>query len=142
MRQLAHWLWRLRRKRSEKRVRKKGLEPLRPFGHQLLRLARLPIPPLPRWNHEYNIAASSVNASDRQCRTRFRVRLSLAFASTSLLDLSLAARASVRMVGPPGFDRIFSAFLAFGPLVPFPSILATTARCFLCACGGPVLLLG
>src|SRR4029077_2282007 len=28
-------------------VRKKGLEPLRPFGHQLLRLARLPIPPLP-----------------------------------------------------------------------------------------------
>jgi hypothetical protein len=29
-------------------VRKKGLEPLRPFGHQLLRLARLPIPPLPR----------------------------------------------------------------------------------------------
>src|ERR1700691_448604 len=46
-------------------VRKKGLEPLRPFGHQLLRLARLPIPPLPRWNHEYNIADSSVNASDR-----------------------------------------------------------------------------
>jgi hypothetical protein len=29
------------------RMRKKGLEPLRPFGHQLLRLARLPIPPLP-----------------------------------------------------------------------------------------------
>ena len=29
-------------------VRKRGLEPLRPFGHQLLRLARLPIPPLPR----------------------------------------------------------------------------------------------
>jgi hypothetical protein len=29
-------------------VRKKGLEPLRPFGHQLLRLARLPIPPLPQ----------------------------------------------------------------------------------------------
>src|SRR5271156_5051675 len=29
-------------------VRKKGLDPLRPFGHQLLRLARLPIPPLPR----------------------------------------------------------------------------------------------
>ena len=28
-------------------LRKKGLEPLRPFGHQLLRLARLPIPPLP-----------------------------------------------------------------------------------------------
>src|SRR5579863_213094 len=32
---------------SEMLVRKKGLEPLRPFGHQLLRLARLPIPPLP-----------------------------------------------------------------------------------------------
>jgi hypothetical protein len=36
-------------------MRKKGLEPLRPFGHQLLRLARLPIPPLPRWNPEYSI---------------------------------------------------------------------------------------
>src|SRR5579872_635514 len=33
---------------NQKVVRKKGLEPLRPFGHQLLRLARLPIPPLPR----------------------------------------------------------------------------------------------
>jgi hypothetical protein len=31
----------------EKDLRKKGLEPLRPFGHQLLRLTRLPIPPLP-----------------------------------------------------------------------------------------------
>ena len=30
-----------------KLVRKKGLEPLQPFGYQLLRLARLPIPPLP-----------------------------------------------------------------------------------------------
>src|SRR5580692_6818764 len=33
---------------TELLVRKKGLEPLRPFGHQLLRLARLPIPPLPQ----------------------------------------------------------------------------------------------
>ncbi len=32
-------------------MRKKGLEPLRPFGHQLLRLARLPIPPLPQRKH-------------------------------------------------------------------------------------------
>ena len=32
-------------------MRKKGLEPLRPFGHQLLRLARLPIPPLPLYTH-------------------------------------------------------------------------------------------
>jgi hypothetical protein len=29
-------------------VRSKGLEPLRAFTHQLLRLARLPIPPRPR----------------------------------------------------------------------------------------------
>ena len=28
-------------------MRKEGLEPPQPFGHQLLRLARLPIPPLP-----------------------------------------------------------------------------------------------
>ena len=39
-------------------VRKKGLEPLRPFSHQLLRLARLPIPPLPR-SAQYNIAGES-----------------------------------------------------------------------------------
>jgi hypothetical protein len=28
-------------------VRKKGVEPLRPFGHKILSLARLPVPPLP-----------------------------------------------------------------------------------------------
>ena len=27
-------------------VRKEGLEPTRPFGHQILNLARLPVPPL------------------------------------------------------------------------------------------------
>jgi hypothetical protein len=37
--ELLHW--------QRNYLRKKGLEPLRPFGHQLLRLARLPIPPLP-----------------------------------------------------------------------------------------------
>src|ERR1700689_48497 len=79
--------------KTEGNLRKKGLEPLRPFGHQLLRLARLPIPPLPRWNQEYNIADSSVNASDRQYRMRLRVRFSLGFASTSLVDLSLTVLA-------------------------------------------------
>src|SRR5690348_8417453 len=44
----------------ESLVRKKGLEPLRPFGHQLLRLARLPIPPLPRRNEVYIIATKAV----------------------------------------------------------------------------------
>ena len=29
-------------------VRKEGLEPTRPFGHQILNLARLPVPPLSR----------------------------------------------------------------------------------------------
>ena len=29
-------------------VRKKGLEPLQPFGYRLLRPARLPVPPLSR----------------------------------------------------------------------------------------------
>src|ERR1700752_3936262 len=39
----------------KKDLRKKGLEPLRPFGHQLLRLARLPLPPLPhRRCSDYN----------------------------------------------------------------------------------------
>src|SRR3954471_16091250 len=33
--------------RERRLVRKKGLEPSRPCGHKLLRLARLPIPPLP-----------------------------------------------------------------------------------------------
>jgi hypothetical protein len=35
-------------------VRKKGVEPLRPFGHKILSLARLPVPPLPL-EGEYNI---------------------------------------------------------------------------------------
>jgi hypothetical protein len=34
-------------------VRKEGLEPPRPFGHKILSLARLPVPPLPQWFHQY-----------------------------------------------------------------------------------------
>ncbi len=30
-------------------VRKEGVEPPRPFGHKILSLARLPVPPLPQW---------------------------------------------------------------------------------------------
>jgi hypothetical protein len=37
---------------SKKGLRKKGVEPLRPFGHKILSLARLPVPPLP---HEGSI---------------------------------------------------------------------------------------
>jgi hypothetical protein len=51
-------------------LRKKGLEPLRPFGHQLLRLARLPIPPLPR-----RLARSIIQASRFQGTIRY-MRLS------------------------------------------------------------------
>jgi hypothetical protein len=29
-------------------VRERGLEPPRPFGHKILSLARLPVPPLPQ----------------------------------------------------------------------------------------------
>ena len=29
-------------------VRKEGFEPPRPFGHKILSLARLPVPPLPQ----------------------------------------------------------------------------------------------
>ena len=34
---------------SEIVVRKEGFEPPRPFGHKILSLARLPVPPLPQW---------------------------------------------------------------------------------------------
>ena len=34
---------------SEVLVRKEGFEPPRPFGHKILSLARLPVPPLPQW---------------------------------------------------------------------------------------------
>src|SRR5258708_13592750 len=39
------------RKRKERRtlVRETGVEPARPFGHKILSLARLPVPPLPQW---------------------------------------------------------------------------------------------
>ena len=30
-------------------MRKEGFEPPRPFGHKILSLARLPVPPLPQW---------------------------------------------------------------------------------------------
>src|SRR6266403_236578 len=35
---------------SERLVRKEGFEPPRPFGHKILSLARLPVPPLPQWS--------------------------------------------------------------------------------------------
>ena len=35
-------------RQGKKLVRKGGLEPPRPYGHKLLRLTRLPIPPLPQ----------------------------------------------------------------------------------------------
>src|SRR6267143_6094400 len=34
---------------TERLVRKEGFEPPRPFGHKILSLARLPVPPLPQW---------------------------------------------------------------------------------------------
>ena len=56
-----------------KRVRKKGLEPLRPFGHQLLRLARLPIPPLPQG--EVSISSRvALDAQDDALTTVNRLR--------------------------------------------------------------------
>ena len=33
--------------KGENLVRKEGFEPPRPFGHKILSLARLPVPPLP-----------------------------------------------------------------------------------------------
>ena len=49
---------------SREIVRKKGLEPLRPYGHQLLRLARLPIPPLPRGATVYHSPHQPIVALD------------------------------------------------------------------------------
>src|SRR5215475_10286548 len=40
-------------KYSNQLVRKGGLEPPSPFGHQILSLARLPIPPLSHWSLDY-----------------------------------------------------------------------------------------
>ena len=41
----------LQRSRAIKKIdmRKEGFEPPRPFGHKILSLARLPVPPLPQW---------------------------------------------------------------------------------------------
>src|SRR5215218_3595589 len=39
---------RLTERRERRVVRKRGLEPPLPFGNKLLRLARLPVPPLPQ----------------------------------------------------------------------------------------------
>src|SRR5216683_3827479 len=39
---------------SEILVRKEGFEPPRPFGHKILSLARLPVPPLPQWGQHSN----------------------------------------------------------------------------------------
>ncbi len=38
-------------------VRKEGFEPPRPFGHKILSLARLPVPPLPHGS--YSIGCES-----------------------------------------------------------------------------------
>src|SRR5712671_8223566 len=41
----------------ENLVRKEGFEPPRPFGHKILSLARLPVPPLPQWSlHSTSLA--------------------------------------------------------------------------------------
>src|SRR5712692_6715452 len=38
-------------------VRERGFEPPRPFGHKILSLARLPVPPLPQWGHDSDYTA-------------------------------------------------------------------------------------
>ena len=38
-------------------VRKEGFEPPRPFGHKILSLARLPVPPLPQVDSVFIIQA-------------------------------------------------------------------------------------
>ena len=49
-------------------VRKEGLEPSRPYGHKLLRLTRLPIPPLPHSESPYYSDFPAVGKHLRQSR--------------------------------------------------------------------------
>ena len=44
-------------------VRKEGFEPPRPFGHKILSLARLPVPPLPQLTHYTGFSAFSFRVS-------------------------------------------------------------------------------
>ncbi len=46
-------------------VRKRGLEPLRPFDHQILNLARLPIPPLSHISEETQETYTAVKTKAR-----------------------------------------------------------------------------
>src|SRR5579863_3838205 len=62
-------------------VRKKGLEPLRPFGHQLLRLARLPIPPLPRGGLIITLRESAEGAPMGPPTHRQAIRVELSYSS-------------------------------------------------------------
>jgi hypothetical protein len=39
-------------------VRKEGFEPPRPFGHKILSLARLPVPPLPHGSYSIGCESS------------------------------------------------------------------------------------
>ena len=57
-------------------VRKEGLEPSRPCGHKLLRLTRLPIPPLPHSESPYysHFAAAGKYRLERMPREGLRVR--------------------------------------------------------------------
>ena len=71
-------------------MRKKRLEPLRPFGHQLLKPGvRLPIPPLPRRNR--------IITSRRNSQTPGRLKRA-AFAGISAVSFTLAARESFLLV--------------------------------------------
>ena len=55
--------------RNEGLVRKEGFEPPRPFGHKILSLARLPVPPLPQGGHQ-SIIYTVVLRSDQVTRQR------------------------------------------------------------------------
>ena len=54
------------KKKGNKLVRKEGFEPPRPFGHKILSLARLPVPPLPHRRNALIIQVFPPSASVHQ----------------------------------------------------------------------------
>src|SRR5207249_8776537 len=69
---LARALWNAKKARKNRAlsfmVRKRGFEPPRPCGHKLLRLARLPVPPLPHEEGTLDRLESSIIPDDGRSR--------------------------------------------------------------------------
>ena len=76
-------------------MRKKGLEPLWPCGHQLLRLARLPVPPLPLSKHYTNPSARGAS-SQRSAELRRSIAVNIKPQGDSSYDLTSQNRMNIK----------------------------------------------